>query len=166
MEHPNLKYVVGDATYPQGEGKKIIVHCCNDLGIWGAGFVLALSRRFPGVEVAYRDLLPAAKEKGYDKIPPGTVQFVKVNEDLMVANLVGQEGVGRKLDGTPPISYHAIHTGLARVHGVAQVTDSSVHMPRMGAGLAGGDWNRIEQIVIEELCRGGTSVTVYDLPMN
>jgi hypothetical protein len=30
--------------------KKLICHICNDLGGWGKGFVLALSRRWEGPE--------------------------------------------------------------------------------------------------------------------
>lgn len=40
-----IKYVIGDATEPQGTGRKIIAHVCNDCGGWGAGFVLALSAK-------------------------------------------------------------------------------------------------------------------------
>lgn len=40
-----IHYVTGDATEPIGEGEKIIAHICNDQGGWGAGFVLALSKK-------------------------------------------------------------------------------------------------------------------------
>jgi O-acetyl-ADP-ribose deacetylase (regulator of RNase III) len=50
----SIHYVRGDATRPQGEGTKIIVHCCNTVGAWGRGFVLALSRRWLSPERAYR----------------------------------------------------------------------------------------------------------------
>ncbi|MFJ6385555.1 hypothetical protein ACIQI7_36810, partial [Kitasatospora sp. NPDC092039] len=49
-----ITYVRGDATTPQGKGVKVIAHVCNDLGGWGKGFVLALSRRWPEPEAAYR----------------------------------------------------------------------------------------------------------------
>ncbi len=49
-----INYVVGDATQPIGEGPKIIVHVCNDVGAWGCGFVLALSERWPVTEQRYR----------------------------------------------------------------------------------------------------------------
>lgn len=52
-----ITYVRGDATAPRGEGVKLIVHCCNDPGGWGRGFVLALSRRWPEPEAAYRELV-------------------------------------------------------------------------------------------------------------
>jgi O-acetyl-ADP-ribose deacetylase (regulator of RNase III) len=37
-------------------------------------------------------------------------------------------------------------------------------MPRIGAGLAGGDWATIAQIIQDELCAHDVNVTVYDLP--
>jgi hypothetical protein len=35
-------------------------------------------------------------------------------------------------------------------------------MPKIGSGLAGGDWNIIEQIIIEELCKHDIPVFVYE----
>ena len=49
-----LRIIRGDATSPQAKGPKIIAHICNDLGGWGKGFVLAISRRWPEPERAYR----------------------------------------------------------------------------------------------------------------
>ncbi|HJK89231.1 MAG TPA: hypothetical protein RMH85_21120 [Polyangiaceae bacterium LLY-WYZ-15_(1-7)] len=50
----DIDYVVGDATRPGGDGPKIIVHVCNDVGGWGRGFVTALSKRWAAPEEAYR----------------------------------------------------------------------------------------------------------------
>lgn len=41
-----IKYLKGDATQPLVSGNKIIVHVCNDIGAWGKGFVLAISKRW------------------------------------------------------------------------------------------------------------------------
>ncbi len=32
----------------------MVAHVCNDIGGWGKGFVLAVSRRWPEPEAAYR----------------------------------------------------------------------------------------------------------------
>jgi len=40
---------------------------------------------------------------------------------------------------------------------------ASVHGPRFGAGLAKGDWNTIEQLIIENLCKKDIDVYIYDL---
>ncbi|HWA29063.1 MAG TPA: hypothetical protein VG734_25660 [Lacunisphaera sp.] len=36
-------------------------------------------------------------------------------------------------------------------------------MPRIGCGLAGGKWDMVEPIVVDELAALGVNVTVYDL---
>jgi hypothetical protein len=50
-----IVYTVGDATKPEGKGRKIIAHVCNDTGAWGRGFVLALSKLSPTPERAFRE---------------------------------------------------------------------------------------------------------------
>lgn len=49
-----LHFLKGDATQPQAKGNKIITHVCNDLGGWGKGFVVAISKRWPEPEIEYR----------------------------------------------------------------------------------------------------------------
>lgn len=50
-----IQYIKGDATSPQAKGTKIICHICNNLGGWGKGFVLAISKRWPEPEKQYRE---------------------------------------------------------------------------------------------------------------
>lgn len=154
-----IAYLKGDATDPVcNSPTRIIIHCCNDIGVWGAGFVLALSRKWPHVETAYRVKT---------KYLLGSVEFVEVKSDLHVANMIGQRGCGERPDGTPPIDYPAIRACLIKVREKVEELGGgnqvSVHGPRFGAGLAGGDWSVIEQILVEELCMNGISVTIYDL---
>ena len=155
-----LTYIKGDATMPLGTGNRIITHCCNDLGFWNAGFVKALSRRWPEPERAYRRWAA-----GNERLPfaLGNVQFVKVEPGLCVANLIGQSGIATRHRTTPPIRYEAIQKGLTAVRVVALTHNASIHMPRMGARLAGGRWEQIAQIVQTELSDHGLQVTVYDL---
>jgi len=149
-----IVYLKGDATRPKGEGHKIIVHCVNDLGAWGAGFVLALSKRWPEPEEAYVGSLT----QGSPKL--GSVQFVRVSDNITVANLVGQHGLSSPMNPTP-VKYSAMRMGLERVADKAKNLGASVHMPRMGCGLAGGTWARMEPLILET-CEG-LAVTVYDL---
>ena len=39
-----------------------------------------------------------------------------------------------------------------------------VHMPRIGCGLAGGSWDRIEPLIVESLTVRGIETFVYDYP--
>lgn len=143
----------------------MIVHVCNDIGGWGAGFVVALSKRWKAPEQAYRQWFRGGGGGGTGE-PPfalGEVQFVLVEDALWVANLVGQHDT-RSAGGAPPVRYEAIAAGLAKVASFAREQGASVHMPRIGAGLAGGDWERISRIIEEELDFNGVDVTVYTLP--
>jgi hypothetical protein len=92
----------------------------------------------------------------------GDVQFVSVADDLLVANLIGQHGIAGRGTTKPPVRYDAIGTGLQTVRDRALCDGASVHMPRIGAGLAGGDWQRIEPIILAILVSADVAVTVYD----
>jgi len=149
-----IQYIRGDATAPLGDGPKVIVHICNDVGAWAKGFVLAISKRWPEPERQYR-AWSKRSEFGL-----GQVQFVTVAPDLWVANLVGQTGIGFR-HGVP-IRYDAVRMGLGKVADFVLGTKGSVHMPRIGCGLAQGKWGIIEPIILSTLSTRDISVIVYD----
>ncbi|MFJ1529162.1 macro domain-containing protein [Streptomyces mirabilis] len=153
-----ITYVRGDATAPSVKGVKLIAHVCNDIGGWGKGFVLALSRRWPEPEAAYRAW---HRDRAHNDFGPGATQFVQVEKYVWVANLIGQRGIRTGSKGVP-VRYEAIGTGLAHVAIKAAELDASVHMPRIGCGLAGGDWSRVEPLILRRLVERGVAVTVYD----
>src|SRR5690606_39335667 len=94
-----IHYVKGDATQPLTQGNKVIVHVCNDVGGWGKGFVLALSKHWPEPEAHYREWYAG---RGGNDFALGAVQLVRVAPEVWVANLIGQEGL-HPVRGVPPI---------------------------------------------------------------
>jgi O-acetyl-ADP-ribose deacetylase (regulator of RNase III) len=154
----SIRYLRGDATCPQAKGVKLICHVCNDIGGWGKGFVLALSRRWDQPEAEYRAWHAQGRAGGFAL---GAVQFVQVEPYIWVANMLGQRGTKRGSSG-PPIRYDALASCLALVGAKAIELAASVHMPRIGCGLAGGDWAEVEPLIEEHLCGRGVAVTVYD----
>ena len=148
----NINYIKGDATLPQGAGFKIICHICNDKRRWGAGFVLAISKKWEMPEMHYRMK---------DDYVLGDVDFIPVEPDTFVANMIAQHDIKYNENGVPPIRYEAVAEALYKVNEIAKRNDGSIHMPRIGAGLAGGDWNKIEDIINRVVT---VPVTVYDLP--
>lgn len=167
--HPS-KYIelIGDATNPIEVGKderRVIVHCCNDQGAWGAGFVLALTAKWPKVEAYYRDWHKNGDKMHAFPFELGNYQLVDTDGkgNLYVCNLIGQTLGYEK--GVPPIRYEAIQKGLQDLADCLAMDGRkwSVHMPKMGAGLAGGDWNIIKGMVHEILVKRGIPVVVYTL---
>lgn len=153
-----IEYVRGDATLPFGKGRRVIAHVCNDRGGWGKGFVLALSRRWPQPEAAYRAWYRGRADNDFGL---GAVQLVRVESYLWVANMVGQHGTRTGSQG-PPVRYDAIDTALAALAEQIFALKASAHLPRIGCGLAGGRWERIEPLIQHNLTERGISVTVYD----
>jgi O-acetyl-ADP-ribose deacetylase (regulator of RNase III) len=155
----DITYVIGDATEPQGEGHRIICHVCNDIGGWGRGFVVALSKKWRETEARYRAWHAEGEAGGFAL---GAIQVVEVEPQLSVANMIAQHGT-RPMKGVPPIRYEALRECLLRLAEHASAAGASVHMPRIGCGLAGGTWSEVEAIVRTTLCEAGISVVVYDL---
>lgn len=154
-----ITYLRGDATAPTTTGRRIICHVCNDSGGWGRGFVLALSQRWAQPEAEYRAWHERGEAGG---LRLGAIQIVEVAPNLHVANLVAQHGT-RAVGGVPPIRYEALRSCLEELARRAAELEASVHMPRIGCGLAGGSWPEVEAIINGTLVRTGVPVHVYDL---
>lgn len=155
----SITYVKGDATAPIGEGEKVIAHICNDIGVWGAGFVMAISKKWKQPEQSYK----YAHKTGHVQL--GKIQIVGVEPGIDVCNMIAQEGVGLNEYGREPVRYDALVLCLRKLANYCIVPgweEASVHMPRVGCGLGGGRWEIVEPIINIELCEKGVPVTVYD----
>lgn len=150
-------YLKGDATNPKAEGNKIIVHICNDIGGWGKGFVMAVSKRWRLPEQSYRNWY-----KSKENFSLGAVQFVQVETDIWVANLIGQHKINKDERGNAPIRYEAVLAGLDKIGVFAVENNATVHMPRIGCGLAGGIWDQIEPLLNSAIASRDILITIYD----
>lgn len=155
---PGLAFRRGDATTPVGPGRKIIAHVCNNRGAWEGRFSGHLGQRWPRAETAYRQLRHTA-----GGLELGTTHVIAVAPTLWVAHMIAQDGLRNPLNRVP-LRYVALRHCLERVASHAIRHAASVHLPRIGAGLAGGDWPAIETLIRHSLVAQGVAVTVYDLP--
>lgn len=158
-----IQYVKGDATNPIGDGMKLLPHICTTAGGWGRGYVLALSKKWSDPEFMYRSWFKKGENpaKGTRQFELGAVQYIPVEKNICVVNMISQEGYSRP--GLPAIRYEALEQCLEKLVDVALKNKASIHMPRIGAGLAGGDWQEIERIINRTLCASNINVFVYDL---
>lgn len=157
-----ITYLNGDATKPVGSGSKVICHIVNNQGAWGKGFALAVSARWKQPERSYRSLF-ACRCNGRSTAL-GCVDFINVDaeEGVWVANMIAQHGYGIKPGQPPPIRYEALATCLMKVSlfCATGVRPTSIHMPRIGCGLAGGTWDKVLPIIEDKL--KFRNVFVYD----
>jgi hypothetical protein len=90
------------------------------------------------------------------------VQFVTVDDRLRVANMVAQHGYVSRANPVA-IHYDALAQCLSEL--ASRLEEGTIiHMPRIGCGLAGGNWDQIEPLLEEHLATAGFDVWVYDLP--
>lgn len=179
-----IEYLKGDATTPcKTGGIRIIAHICNNIGGWGRGFVVALSKKWKEPESRYRmwhgSCGGVVRRSGtHSYLPLGEIQVVPVKDEhgtLFVANMVAQHEYGSK--DQIPLRYQALADCLKKLDGWIQsyqiakglmvrpdsVGDVTIHMPRIGCGLAGGSWDKVELLIGTTLFE--YDVFVYDLDM-
>jgi len=162
-----ISYHIGDALEPINVGKRIIAHIVNNEGKWGKGFVLAISRKYNYLkawspETMYKSwYLDFCKvNKKSPLLPLGEVQYVNVEKDVCIANMVAQHTT--KWDNNfPPIRYDALSRCLNSIGQAALTTDATIHMPRIGTGLGGGKWEIVEAL-IKEFIPEEVYVNVYE----
>jgi hypothetical protein len=161
-----IHYVVGDATNPinlfSEDEKKIIMHVVNDIRIFGAGFALNLGKKYPQ---AKNDYLQYGKYFNYD-LGSNIYSFC---EGICIAHLIAQKGV-IGYDNPQPLKYYALSDCFRSLYldlndsNQEETANISIHAPRLGCGLAGGDWKKVEEIIQEKLVDEGIDVVIYDLP--
>lgn len=158
IEPKKINYVKGDATEPRGEGSKIIAFVVNDKGQSWAGFALAIQKKWPIV----LDDFQSWRNQKPNEFTLGSINTSRISTDLMTVTMVSQHGYGDS--PTPRIRYSALETCLQRLANEAIKRNTTVHMPRIGSGQAGGSWWIIEELINDILVNKGIRVTVYDLP--
>jgi len=153
----------GDATLPKViEGElAVIFHICNDVGAWGRGFVVPLGQRYPVAKQAYQQQHPKLL---------GTCSYASITADLVIVNAIGQHELkANRLTKEPPIRYDAVEQAMLKsMAAIKQVFGDrkfSYHMPKIGCGLAGGQWTIIKELIIKNIVNDGIDVYVY-VPTN
>merc|ERR1712157_599162 len=129
------------------------------MGRWGKGFVMSITDTWgkqPGK--LYRQWHKAGADMNFGL---GRVQLITLTDALALANIIGQNGIKTGSKG-PPVRYEAIECGLAAVCAHAATDGASVHMPRIGSGLAGGEWEKIEVIIQGMSKKHDVDIYVYE----
>ncbi|MEM8880271.1 MAG: macro domain-containing protein [Pseudomonadota bacterium] len=121
----------------------MIVHGCNCMNTMGAGIAKSIAAAFPEAFSADKATL-----KG-DVAKLGTISRATVIRDgvhITIVNAYTQfdyKGRGRKVD------YDALRSCFRAVG--HEFPNARIGYPMIGAGLAGGDWDKIAPIINQEL---------------
>lgn len=150
----------GDATEVNKDILTVITHVVNDINVWGAGFVLALSKRWAEPKKEYHRLCSLIDEK----VLLGTSQFVKVEENTYVCNMFAMNGVASKQNHTP-LCMASLAKCLMAVKLKAEKDNFKlIQMPKIGSGLARGNWNDILKLINIIFRDSNVSILVKTIP--
>jgi len=150
-----MKVIRGDLLALAMDGTfDVIVHGANCQCTMGAGIARAIKELFPAAYEA------DSKTTAGDGDKLGTLSWAKVilegGDALVVVNAYTQlhwRGRGVKVD------YEAVRSAMREVK--AKFSGSRIGYPRIGAGLAGGDWDVIAAIIDEELAGEDHTLVEY-----
>ena len=134
--------------YKQGDlleaEESVIVHGCNAQGVMGSGVALAIRNKYPEAAKKYFKM----KEDG--RMQLGCCTFCRQDDGKMVINAITQEFYGRN-PHVVYVSYAAIAHVFKNINEWAKLySKKAIAIPKIGAGLANGDWGIIEKIIEEE----------------
>jgi O-acetyl-ADP-ribose deacetylase (regulator of RNase III) len=153
-----IKYKKGDIIEESRTGEyQVIMHGCNCFNTMGAGAALAIARAYPEAFAADRATIKGDRDK------LGQYSIAQ-SGDIWVVNLYSQYSYGTH---QRQIEYNALssslYTAAAALPKILNLPPSgiSILMPCIGAGLAGGDWDTISEIIEHRLRK--YSVTVCKL---
>jgi len=144
-------------VYKQGDllasDEKRIAHGCNCSGGFGSGFAKQVAERYPSVRESY---LVRHNSRGWKL---GEVQILGVGDGSgrEIANCATQQRYGRPDEG-PYVSYPAVRQVIRNL---CRSWPGGFAIPKIGAGLAGGNWDIISKIIEEE--SPSTEIRVYTL---
>lgn len=149
-----MNTVKGDLISLALEGKfDVIVHGCNCFCTMGGGIARVIQEEFPEAYAA--DLVTA---KG-DRNKLGSFSSATVtrnNREITVANGYTQF----HFHGTDVlVDYHAVRRLFVKIK--KTFSGKRIGYPKIGAGLAGGDWQIISAIIDEELAGEDHCLVVY-----
>lgn len=137
------------------KNKIVIPHVVNIRNKMGSGFVIPLAKHFPEAKASYHSFCARFDEPA-DLF--GRVDLAECSETIKVANMFAQD-----LGGNRPLQYNYLSQCMEFVAHRTYFSEATIVAPKFGAGLAGGNWNFIHDLIYDCWIRRGIPVFIYEL---
>lgn len=118
---------------------KFIAHGCNAQGVMRSGVAKAIREKWP---TSYQKYHEAWTCLGSKELKMGSV-IVAVEKEKVIFNCITQRFFGR--DGKRYVNYSAITRCFNHINKI--IPNETMAIPMIGAGLGGGDWKVIKDII-------------------
>lgn len=148
-----MKVVKGNLITMALDGEfDVIVHGCNCFCAMGAGIAREIKNRLRSAYIA--DMMTT---RG-DRSKLGKCSEAEIYIDGRVLVVVNAYTQYRYNGRTPDIDYMALESAFKYIK--MKFAGKRIGIPKIGAGLAGGDWARISEIIEREL--DGEDITLVE----
>lgn len=156
-----IKYEIGNLVKSDCD---VIIHGCNCFHTMGSGIAKEIKEDYPAAYAADK----VTSWGGISKL--GKISYIDIrnkyfpDKKIRVVNAYTQYKYGRE-EGKVYADYDAIQSALQKVNDMFPVEffpNIKIGMPKIGAGLAQGDWTIIEAIINKVF----SSRTVYVYSLN
>jgi len=145
----SINFIKGDiSTSPD----PVIAHGCNCKGGFGSGVAGVVARKWPKARVEYKKVVRPTSL--------GNIQVVNCGSKVIV-NMFTQLTYGRT---GKHVDYEAVDDCMVKLRTYAELNlHDAVSIPRIGAGLGGGNWREIERIIREAWNGCDIALNIYSL---
>lgn len=134
-----ITYITGDLLEEfEAQRIDILVHGCNCFHTMGAGIAKQIKQKYNQAYMADLQTNKGTKSK------MGTYSIAQINRTQSIVNAYTQH----HFYGKQPVDYEAIRRVFRSLNRDFQ--NKTIGFPKIGAGLAKGDWSVIETIIEEE----------------
>lgn len=131
----------------------VIVHGCNCFCSMGGGIAKTIQEKFPEAYAA--DLVTP---KG-DRNKLGSYSYATVNRNGRILTIVNGYSQYHFHGADVLVDYHAVRRLFAKIK--TEFSGKRIGYPKIGAGLAGGNWHFLAAIIDEELDGLDHTVVLY-----
>lgn len=139
----------------------VIAHGCNCRGGFGAGFAKYLAEQYPDARGMYFWKYNNEGWKLGECQAVGTSTYDEHGNNLWIVNCATQDRYWKEYEGERLVDYDALIEVFDKLNRLYKTLGTVIHMPKIGAGLAGGDWNKIKKLM-ESCFDEDTEVIVYE----
>ena len=150
-----MKYIKGDLIKLALTGNfEVIAHGCNCMCTMGAGIAKTIKSKFPEAYQA-----DCATEKG-DKNKLGTCSFATCKTENGFCDVVNAYTQYDYRGKGVLVEYDAVRSCMNWLK--KNYSGKKIGLPKIGAGLAKGNWNIIESIIAEELKDENLTIVLFE----
>ena len=142
-----IKVIKGDILSVESG---VVVHGVNCQSVFGAGLAKQIRQKYPEVCSEYLRIFKdygGYRYKG-DRSLLGHIQVTSISDDLHFVNAFTQLNYGN--DEKKYVSYDAVDTVFCNIAKTIS-EENDIHFPKIGCGLAGGEWSVIKSIIEHRL---------------